>query len=77
MKKIDKKKFTKATVRYHLTPGEALKTLRELQELTQQELASMTGMAQSHISAMENGSSSIGVDRALALAKILKVHPAV
>jgi len=32
---------------------------------------------QSNISAMENNVSQIGRDRALALAKALKVHPAV
>ena len=77
MRKIDKKQFVKAKVHSHVTPGEALKALRELQGLTQQELASSAGIAQPHISAMERGISLIGCDRALALAKVLHVHPAV
>lgn len=77
MKKINKSEFTKAKVRHHMTPGEALKAIRELQELTQTELAEASGMAQSHISAMERGTTNIGCDRAMALAKVLHVHPAV
>ncbi len=69
--------FVRASVRYPLTPGEALKALRELQELTQVELAELTGIAQSHLSAMERGAKNIGRDRALVLAKALHVHPAV
>jgi transcriptional regulator with XRE-family HTH domain len=54
-----------------------LKTLRELQELTQKELAELTDLSQSHISAMETGASQIGRERALKLAIALKTHPAV
>lgn len=60
-----------------LTPAEALKMLRELQELSQNELAELTGLKQNTISAMENGRVNIGVERAKVLAKALKVHPAV
>lgn len=72
-----KKNFINAKIRYHLTPGKALKSLRELQGLTQEQLSRMTGIAQSHISAMEREITNIGCDRALALAKALRVHPAV
>lgn len=74
---IDKNQFRKAKVRMAVTPGEALKALRELQGLTQQQLAEKAGLAQSHISAMEHGASAIGCDRAVSLAKALHVHPAV
>lgn len=60
-----------------MTPGEMLKTLRELQELSQSELAALAGMGQSNISALESGARKIGRERALVLAKALKVHPAV
>lgn len=73
----NKKQFVKAKIRLRLTPGEALKAIRELQGLTQHQLAKKTGMAQSHISAMERGITNIGCDRALTLAKALHVHPAV
>ena len=72
-----KKGLVRAKVNRKITPGEMLRTLRELQELTQKELADGTGISQSNLSAMENNVSQIGRDRALALAKVLKVHPAV
>jgi transcriptional regulator with XRE-family HTH domain len=75
--KINKKDFVRAKVRKKLSPGEMLKTLRELQELSQSDLSDLTGISQSNISAMETGARQIGRERALALAKALKVHPAV
>ena len=72
-----KRKFIRAKVNCKITPGEMLRTLRELQELTQKELADATGISQSNLSAMENNVSQIGRDRAVVLAKTLKVHPAV
>ena len=74
---MNKADFVKAKTHYHLTPGEALKQLRELQGLSQNELAIKTRITQSNISALENGSSQIGRERAMALAKALHVHPAV
>ncbi len=74
---IKKKDFVRARVNRKITPGEMLRTLRELQELTQKDLAIETGISQSNISAMENDGSQIGRERALVLAKVLKVHPAV
>ena len=75
--KINKKDFVRAKVNTDITPGEMLKTIRELQELSQRELAELTGISQSNISAMETNARNIGRERALALAKALKVHPAV
>lgn len=60
-----------------VTPGEALKILRELQELSQNELAEKTDISQSNISALENGAVEMGKNTALKLAKALRVHPAV
>lgn len=77
MKKINKKDFVIAEDPTSMTPGEMLTTLRNLQELTQSDLAEMTGMTQANISSMESGRQQIGRDRALVLAKALKVHPAV
>jgi transcriptional regulator with XRE-family HTH domain len=54
-----------------------LRTVRELQELTQTQLVAMTGMAQSNLSALETGAREMGRERALVLAKALRVHPAV
>ncbi len=75
--KMNKNNFIKAKVNINITPGEMLKTLRELQGFSQKELADITGMSQSNISALETNIRNIGRDRALILAKALKVHPAV
>ena len=74
---MSKKDFAPAKINVHLTPAQMLKELRELQGLSQAELAKLAGMTQSNISALENGARNIGRERALALAKALKVHPAV
>ena len=75
--KINRKDFVRARVNISISPGEMLKTLRELQEMTQEQLASASGIPQSNISALESGARQIGRERALVLAKVLKVHPAV
>lgn len=77
MKRINKKDFITGHDPVSITPGEMLASLRNLQELTQSELAQMTGMTQANISNMESDRQQIGRDRALVLAKALKVHPAV
>lgn len=74
---MSKQGFVRAKVNRKMTPGAMLRTLRELQDLTQQELADRTGLSQSNLSTMENNVSQIGRDRALALAKALHVHPSV
>ena len=71
------KNLVRAKVNIKMTPGEMLKTLRELQELSQADLAELAGMSQSNISALENGIRKIGRERSLALSKALRVHPAV
>jgi len=75
--RVAKSELVPARVSISITPGEMLRTIRELQELTQSELAARTGMAQSNLSALETGARELGRERALVLAKALKVHPAV
>lgn len=78
VKKILKNgEFTPAKTRVHMTPGQSLKVIRELQELSQNALAELSGLPQSTISGMESGRINIGVERAKVLAKALRVHPAV
>lgn len=77
MKKIKTKDFTTSIDSVSMTPGEMLCTLRKLQGLTQVELAKKTGMTQANISSLESGAQQIGRERAITLAKALKVHPAV
>ena len=69
--------FAPAKVRVHMTPGQSLRVIRGLQELSQNELAKLSGLPQSTISGMESGRINIGVERAKTLAKALHVHPAV
>jgi transcriptional regulator with XRE-family HTH domain len=69
--------FVPAKTRVHMTPGQSLKVIRELQDLSQNALAELSGLPQSTISGMESGRINIGVERAKVLAKALRVHPAV
>lgn len=57
--------------------GESVKTLRELQELSQNALAKISRIPQSTISAIENNRVQLGVERAKVLARALRCHPAV
>ena len=75
--KIDKNDFVRAKVQRSVTSGEMLRTLRGLQGLSQVSLAKLTGISQSNLSAMETDARQICRERALVLAKALKVHPAV
>jgi len=69
--------FRKAKKSIDVTPGESVRILRELQELSQNELAELSGIAQSTISAIENDRVRLGVERAKSLARSLRCHPAV
>ena len=60
-----------------VSAGESVRILRELQELSQNELAKLTGIPQSTISAIENDRVRLGVERAKVIARALKCHPAV
>jgi len=71
------KDFRKAKKRIDVSVGESVKIIRELQELSQNDLAELTGIPQSTISAIENDRVQIGVERAKVLARALKCHPAV
>lgn len=57
--------------------GESVRIIRELQEMSQNELAKIAGIPQSTISAIENDRVNLGVERAKQLAIALKCHPAV
>ena len=69
--------FCKAKKRVEVTVGESVKIMREFQELSQNELAELTGIPQSTLSAIENGRVQLGVERAKVLARALHCHPAV
>jgi len=65
-----------ARARVALSPGDMVRVTRELQELTQGQLAAATGIAQGTISSIESGRVTLGAERAERLARALKVHPA-
>jgi len=69
--------YRKAIKRIDVSTGDSVRILRELQEMSQNDLAAATGIAQSTISAIENDRIRLGVDRAKVLAKALRCHPAV
>ena len=69
--------FRKAKKSIDVSPGESVKILRELQELRQNELAELSGIPQSTISAIENDRVRLGVERSKVLARALSCHPAV
>jgi len=69
--------YRPAKKRVDVTVGESVRILRELQELSQSELAGLSGIPQATISAIENDRVNLGVERAKVLARALKCHPAV
>jgi transcriptional regulator with XRE-family HTH domain len=71
------KEYSKATKRIDVSVGESVKIIRQMQELSQNELSRMTGIPQSTISAIENDRVQLGVERAKVLARALSCHPAV
>jgi len=71
------KDYRRAKKSIEVSVGESVKILREFQELSQNELAKLTGIPQSTISAIENDRIQLGVERAKVFARALHCHPAV
>jgi transcriptional regulator with XRE-family HTH domain len=71
------KEFVPAKKHMTLSVGDSVRIIRELQELSQNQLAELTGIPQSTISSIESGRINLGVERAKILAAALKCHPAV
>ena len=71
------KNFNKAKTSVVVSVGESVRIIRELQELSQNNLAQLTGIPQSTLSAIENDRINLGVERAKTLAHALNCHPAV
>ena len=69
--------YRKAKKRIEVSVGDSLKILREFQELSQNDLAELTGIPQSTISAIEHDRIQLGVERAKVFARALQCHPAV
>ena len=73
----DMKDYRRAKKTIDVSVGESVRIIRELQGLSQNELADLTGIPQSTISAIENDRVQLGVERAKVLARALQCHPAV
>ena len=71
------KQFRPAKKRITVSAGESVRIIRELQGLSQNQLAQRTGILQATLSAIENNRVRLGVERAKVLARALKCHPAV
>jgi transcriptional regulator with XRE-family HTH domain len=71
------KYFRRAKKHIEVSSGESVRILRELQEFSQNQLAELSGIPQSTISAIENDRVRLGVERSKILARALKCHPAV
>lgn len=69
--------YRPAKKRISVSVGESLRIVREFQELSQNELAHLSGIPQATISAIENDRVRLGVERAKVLARGLKCHPGV
>jgi len=71
------KNFRPARKRVAVSVGESVRIVRELQGLTQSQLARLTDIPQSTISAIESDNVNLGIERAKTLARALRYHPAV
>ncbi len=71
------KHYRKAKQTVQVSVGESVRIMRELQEISQSELAELTGIPQPTISGIENNRINLGIERAKILARALKCHPAV
>ncbi len=74
---MNRNMFRRARKTIDVSVGESVRIIRELQELSQNGLAELTDISQSTISAIENDRVKLGVERAKAIARALRVHPAV
>ena len=71
------KDFHPAKKRAEVSVGESVRIIRELQGLSQNQLAELSGVPQASLSAIENDRVRLGVERAKVLARALRCHPAV
>ena len=69
--------YRRAKRNVEVSIGESVRIIRELQGLSQNELAKLTGIPQSTISSIERDRINLGVERAKQLSRALKCHPAV
>jgi transcriptional regulator with XRE-family HTH domain len=73
----DMSEYRKAKRQIEVSIGESVRIIRELQGMSQNELAAAAGIPQSTISAIERDRINLGAERAKQLARALRCHPAV
>ena len=73
----DDSAYQPAPERIDVSVGESVRILRELQDMTQDDLAEATGMAASTLRAIEEDRVVLGILEAKVLARALRCHPAV
>ncbi len=70
-------RYRPARKRIAVSVGYSVRIVRELQGMSQNQLAKRTGIPQATLSAIENDRVRLGVERAKVLARALACHPAV
>ncbi|MFK7958628.1 MAG: helix-turn-helix domain-containing protein [Lysobacterales bacterium] len=71
------KNYKIARRQIEVSVGDSVRIIRELQDMSQNQLSRVSGIPQSTISAIENDRVNLGVERAKQLAVALRCHPAV
>lgn len=71
------KNFTPPPKRIDVSVGESVRIMRELQELSQTQLAEIAGISQIDLAAIENDVLALNLEHAKTLARALHCHPAV
>ena len=74
---MSKNPMRRAKITVEISVGESVRFVRELQGLSPNQFAKLTGIPQSTISGIENDSGNLGIERAKVIARALKYHPAV
>lgn len=69
--------YQAAKRRIDVSVGESIRIIRGLQGICQSELAKVTRIPRTSISAIENDRVPLGIERTKVLARALKCHPAV
>ena len=75
--KIPSKQFVLAKKHVDVSMGESVRIMRELQGLSQNQLAQLSGIPQPTLSAIEHNRIHLGIERAKCLGHVLRCHPAV
>jgi len=78
MKEVKHKKtvYLPADFEVGITSGQMIRELRERMGWSQKELAKRLKMAVTNLSRLENDQTNLGKLRAIAIAKVFKIHPA-